>query len=163
MQEEDDDIFQSGINRLRAELFEGSPYAMRYIGRKDTVESLTRDDIASFARAYCVPGNIVIAVSGDVDTASLIDRMTTKFSDLRERPAPQIAPRTIRLNAIRRGQIEMDKEESLLLVGYVTTTVKDPDRYALEVLGSVLSGSSGRLFEELRNKMGLAYTLGCIQ
>jgi zinc protease len=57
----------------------------------------------------------------------------------------------------------MNKEESLVLMGFVTAPLKDPDRYAIEVMGSVLSGTSGRLFEELRNRQSLAYALGCVQ
>jgi len=49
------------------------------------------------------------------------------------------------------------------LAGFETVDLKSPDRYALDVLGSILSGQSGRLFDTLRGKQSLAYTLGCVQ
>jgi zinc protease len=55
----------------------------------------------------------------------------------------------------------MAKEESLVMVGARTVSLKDPDRYAIDVLDSVLSGHSGRLFRDLRQEKALAYTLGC--
>ena len=57
----------------------------------------------------------------------------------------------------------MEKEQSLVVLGFMTTNVRDPDKYALDVLGSILSGYSGRLFDSLRNMSSLAYTLGCVQ
>ena len=57
----------------------------------------------------------------------------------------------------------MKKEQSLVVLGFVTTDLKNPDKYSLDILGSVLSGYSGRLFENLRNKSSLAYTLGSAQ
>ncbi len=163
IREEDDDIFQVGMNRLRRNLFEGTPYAFRYLGEPETLESLARDDIVSYCRNYSVPNNMVIAVSGDVDAASVIGQLKVKFSDLRAREVPSITSAPVRLEKTKRDQLVMDKEESLILIGYVTTTVSDPDRYTLDVLNSILSGASGRLFSELRNKMALAYALGCVQ
>jgi zinc protease len=59
--------------------------------------------------------------------------------------------------------LEMPRDESLVMIGFLTVGVKDRDRYALDVLGSILSGDSGRLFSELREEQSLAYTLGCAQ
>jgi len=163
IKEADDDIFQVGMNRLRKDLFEGTPYAFRYLGEPETLESLSRDDIVSHCRNYLIPNNMVIAISGDVDAASVIGRLKAKFSDLRARELPSIAHAAVKPEKTKRAALVMDKEESLVLVGYVTTTVSDPDRYTLDVLSSILSGASGRLFHELRNTMALAYTLGCVQ
>jgi zinc protease len=56
----------------------------------------------------------------------------------------------------------MYREESLVMIGFLTVGMKDADRFPLEVLGSVLSGQSGRLFRDLRDIQALAYTLGCV-
>ena len=57
----------------------------------------------------------------------------------------------------------MEKDQSLIILGFKTVSIKNSDKYALDILGSVLSGSSGRLFHSLRDKRSLAYTLGCVQ
>ena len=56
-------------------------------------------------------------------------------------------------------EISRDKEQVHLVIGFLGTTLKDPDRFGLEVLDTILSGQSGRLFTELRDKQSLAYSL----
>ena len=59
----------------------------------------------------------------------------------------------------RQVDIARDKEQVHLVIGFLGTTLDSQDRYALEVLETVLSGQSGRLFVELRDKQSLAYSL----
>jgi zinc protease len=56
----------------------------------------------------------------------------------------------------------LDRRQAHLVIGFPGTTLDDPDRYALEVLATVLGGQSGRLFSELRERRGLAYRVGMI-
>ena len=56
-------------------------------------------------------------------------------------------------------EISRDKEQVHLVIGFLGTTLKDKDRIAIEILDTVLSGQSGRLFTELRDKQSLAYSL----
>ncbi|MGW8161598.1 MAG: M16 family metallopeptidase, partial [Desulfobulbales bacterium] len=55
--------------------------------------------------------------------------------------------------------VSRDKEQVHLVIGFFGTTLKDSDRFGLEVLDTVLSGQSGRLFTQLRDKQSLAYSL----
>ena len=54
---------------------------------------------------------------------------------------------------------ELNKEQSHIIVGYQGLTLADQDRYALEIIQSILSGQGGRLFVELRDKNSLAYSV----
>ncbi len=54
---------------------------------------------------------------------------------------------------------ELKKEQSHIIVGYRGLTLKDPKRYTLEIIQSILSGQGGRLFLELRDKNSLAYSV----
>jgi len=56
----------------------------------------------------------------------------------------------------------MEKEQSLLLAGYLGATIGDDDRYTLEVLSSVLSGINGRLQRRIREELGFAYALDVV-
>ncbi|MBN2453407.1 MAG: insulinase family protein [Candidatus Omnitrophica bacterium] len=158
---EDDDILNTGINRLRKELFGKSAYGMRTGGEIAQVASIRRDEIEAFYQKYCVPNNMVIAVSGDVDPGKAIDKIKARFSRLKEKPFTAPSAGNLPDMAARSVSVTMDKEQSLLLIGFRTVPGKSPDRYALEVLSAVMSGSSGRLFEELRDRMSLGYMLGC--
>jgi len=106
---------------------------------------------------------MVLSVSGDINTEESLAMIKAKFSDLVPKKTGIQIPEGPRLTRSEARVIKMDKEQSLILLGFETTSVKGADRYALEVLGSVLSGNSGRLFDELRNRLALAYALGCAQ
>ena len=163
IKDEDGDIFQRGINALKADLFHGSPYAMRYSGEEDSVRSLKRDDLVKFYKTYFVPENMVISVSGDINTDEVIKKLGRLFGNIKPNAVrfPEL-PKT-RLDRIERRRVEMPREESLVLIGFQTCGIRNDDRYSLAVLDSVLSGSSGRLFDKIRDKLSLAYTLGCVQ
>ncbi len=161
--EEDDDIFATGFNVLRKEVFGRSPYGLRYIGEVNTVGSASRDGLKSFYETYVVPNNMVLSVSGDIDPQEALSMITERFSGLTRKELDIPVPAGQRLARERARQIRMDKEQSLVLLGFETIPAQGDDRYALEVLASALSGSSGRLFDQIRNRLGFAYTLGCAQ
>ncbi len=163
IREEDDDIFQKGIAAFRKGLFTASQYGLRYLGEEDSVKSLTRKVLVDYYKKYVIPNNMVISVSGDVDPDEAADRLTKAFSVLKAKDMPETKVTQAFPKKIDVKTIAMEKEQSFVVLGFVTTNIKDPDRYALDLLGSVLSGYSGRLFDSLRNKLFLAYTLGCVQ
>lgn len=163
IREEDDDIFSSGFNALRKEVFGRSPYALRYTGEAKTVGSLSRDDLISFHKSHAVPGNIVLSVAGDIDPKETLAIIRDKFSALPPGKIMIDVPKGERLSKERARRITMDKEQSLVLLGFETIPVQGDDRYALEIVCSALSGTSGRLFDQLRNRRGMAYALGCAQ
>ena len=160
---EDDDIFAMGFNATRKNLFGDSPYSFRYVGERGPLESMKREDLIKFYRTYCVPGNMVISVSGDIDPKPLMKRMKELFGNLKPGKNAIPLPSPHKLESVLSETISMDRLQSLLVIGFQTTTLDDPDRYVLEVMGSILSGSSGRLFERIRDKDSLAYALGCVQ
>ena len=163
IRQENDDIFERGINAFRKELFGPSPYGFPYLGEEAGVRELKRGELLDYYKRYVVPGNIVLSVSGDVDEQNLSEKLTKAFSGLKAQEPPVSNFKQAMPDKIAVKTISMEKEQSLVLLGFMTTSIKDPDRYALDVLGSVLSGYSGRLFDSLRNKLSLAYTLGCVQ
>ncbi len=160
---EDDDIFQTGFNVLRKELFGNSAYALRYLGSEKTLASIKRQDLVNFYKSYVTPGNMVISVSGDVKNDEATGKLKEVFVNLMGINTQIKMPEVSKLNNEKIRTLEMDKEESLVLVGFLSTSLKDPDRYALDVMASILSGQTGRLFDVLRDKLSLAYTLGCVQ
>jgi zinc protease len=163
IKEEDDDIFAAGFNQLRKAIYGDSPYGLRYLGSEASVSALGRDDLLRFFGDYVAANNMVISISGDIDTAEILEASKKLFSGLRRNDISIASPDIKRLSGKTVRSIDMEKDQSLLLVGFETTSVKNTDRYPLEVLGSVLSGSSGRLFDKVRAKLALAYALGCAQ
>lgn len=163
IKDEDDDIFERGVYLLRKNLFGDHPYGLRTIGEAESISSLKREDLLNFYRIYCRPENMVISISGDVEYESVVKKMKDAFGVMKSTTGPTIPAIGAGLAKALSQMVEMEKDQSLLLLGFKTASLKDDDRYPLELLGSVMSGSSGRLFHSLRDKRSLAYTLGCVQ
>ncbi len=163
IKDDDSDIFQKGVLLLKKNLFAGHPYAMRYAGEIETVSSFKRDELINFYRAYCVPNNTVISISGDIEPEKVYHNVDSLFKDmppreLPKRPIPENLP-----GKFKKEIFKMDKEETLLVLGFKTVSINDHDKYPLDVLDALLSGMSGRLFSAIRAKSAVSYTLGCVQ
>ncbi len=161
IKDDDDDIFQRGVNALRRDLYPDAPFGMRYLGEPGTVSAMTRDKLLKFYGTYSAANNIVISISGDIDKADLLKKISGLFKDMKRRDIPP-SPATVKqISGVKARKISMDRDQSLLLNGFLTCGIRSDDRYPIDVICSILSGNSGRLFTELRDKMSLAYTLGC--
>ena len=160
---EDDDIFDRGVYTLRSLMFESHPYGLRELGTPETIAALKREALVDLYKAYCIPDNMVISISGDIKRDDVIKKMKNAFGAMARGASPRLEARKPALTGIKERTVTMDREESLVLTGFITVPLGDPDRYAFETLGSLLSGQSGRMFRELRDKRYLAYALGCAQ
>jgi len=105
---------------------------------------------------------MVISISGDIDEDSTVESAEGLFGGVAARPAVAEEPR-LPGPSVAAKRFDSDKTESLICVGFRTAGVRDDDRYVLEAIGSLMSGASGRLFTNLRDKLPLAYSLGCTQ
>lgn len=163
IKDEDNDIFERGILAIRGMLFKDHPYSMREIGEDKTVSAITRDDLMKFYRSHCAVNNAVISISGDIDRDKILKKVEGLFKDSQRADSGRAS--NAALSSVRAGSrtIKMDKEQALLMEGFRTVSIKNPDKYPLGVLGGILSGTSGRLFAALRERSALAYTMGSVQ
>ena len=137
------------------------PYRMTMLGTVKSVSGITRDQLVKYYRRRFRPGNLVLAVVGDVDT----DRVKAKFKQLFGRPSPHKAPVTRppvepgRLAPVEVFQA-VKQQQAHVVLGYPGTTVRSKERHILDLMTSVLSGQGGRLFRQLRERQSLAYKVG---
>lgn len=157
---QDDDIFATASKELLKTIFISHPYGMPELGTAVSVENLKRSDLMDYYASYAVPENMVVAVFGDIDAAA--QRKTEKaFGSLRKGGFKEIvAAGEQEQLAPRKDVKEMPKEQAVLMLGYPGVDVKNPDRYALDVINHILSREGGRLYMDIREKLGLSYTLG---
>jgi len=157
---QEDDIFATVSKALIKTIFISHPYGMPDLGTAVSVTKLKRADLAEYYRRYLVPANMVVAVFGDLDAEmqKKIERTCGGFR--REGTGEIVTVKEQEQLAPRRAVKEMPKEQAVLMLGYPGITVKDPDRYALDVINSILSREGGRLYMNIREKLGLSYTLG---
>lgn len=159
----EDDIFDVGSRLLRQTLFASHPYRFDPLGTAETVSRVTRRDCQAFAAQWLAPGNLVLAISGDVQPGAMLEQVRRRFAPLPKTPSPW--PQTLPaepLDRVREASRTVSKEQCVIFIGFRGTQVTAKDRDALDVLTAVLSGMSGRLFQAVREAQGLAYTLGAL-
>ena len=157
----DDDVFDVAGRLLRRTLFTSHPYRFDPAGSRESVQRLTRADCASFAKQWLAPGNLVMAVFGDIDEAKVLQQVQERFGKLAPAQVPWPASMPADpLEGTREASLTLPKEQTVIFLGFRGTRLAADDRYALDVLTAILSGMSGRLFQTVREQQGLAYTLG---
>lgn len=127
-------------------------------GSKESVARLTRDDLAGYIAQYYVPNHTVLAVAGNVTHEQVLDLAQTRLADWQPldraawQPAQQHGARPPARLRIKRS------EQAHLCYALPAISNNDPDRYALDVLNTVLGdGMSSRLFLHIRETLSLAY------
>ncbi len=161
---QEDDIFKSGTKLLKATIFQKHPYRFPVIGDQRSLANLQREDLINFYRKFCVGKNMVLAVFGDVETEEVLAKVKQAFAGIVPGEIPRlVVPPEPRQTAMHASFKSMPKSQTLVLMGFPGTTVENQDRYALELTCEILSQTSGRLFTQIREKAGLAYTLGAYQ
>jgi len=144
-------------------LWDAHPYRWPVLGTPETVAAFTRADVLAHHARWVRGPNLVLALSGDVDPDRAAEQIAARLTRLDAapcpRPAPPIEPP---LSAARQVALRKDRAQAHLVVGFRGLTVDDPDRFALEVITQVLAGQGGRLFLELRDRRGLAYSVSAL-
>lgn len=157
----DYDIFSLTSKNLDEKLFAGTPYSMVSEGSRESIDSITRRDIINYYRSHCVGFNMVVSVCGDIDSEKVFYLANSKLKGLRRKPPPpgkRIEPSPIDSRIDIKNSI--DKEQAVVMAGFRSAGVTSDDRYPLQILSSIYSGASGRLYKNIRNDKGMAYTLG---
>ncbi|MCX5724945.1 MAG: pitrilysin family protein [Nitrospirae bacterium] len=136
------------------------PLGRSILGREKTVRGLRRQDLLSYRETYYEPAQTVLSIAGNFEQAEL-DRLVAKYFG--KGRASKAAPTDGRRPPEVRGGILLKKkklEQVHLCLGLKGVPAGHKDRYALYALNSVLGGSvSSRLFQEVREKRGLVYSI----
>ncbi len=141
-------------------LFSGTPLGLDIIGSKKTINDMKRADFIAFKEHHYDPSKILITVAGGI-TEEGIKALTERYfiSSLHKRLTVEVD--TITSDKRERLLVSNKKSEQANLVfGFKSIPYSDPRRHTLDVLATVLGdGMSSRLFTEVREKRGLAYTV----
>lgn len=147
-----------------AQAWGDSPLGRPIAGTPESIAGLSRETILRFRRRHYRPENMVVAVAGQLDHDTVLRDVATAFGRhgfLSGDPTP-VAPPTRRLRRARGGTRTLARpfEQVNLLLGVQGLPRHDPRRYALGVLNTAVGGgTSSRLFQEIRERRGLAYSV----
>lgn len=157
----EDNIFETGTKLLKETLFQRHPYRFLSIGNEKSLKMLRRGDLINFYRKFCVPKNMVLAVFGDVNLQDVLTKTKKLFAESESSDRPYIlSEKEPKIKGIQTSFKPLAKQQSLVIWGFPGTSVFDKDRFIIELICQILSQSSGRLFSQVRETSGLAYTLG---
>jgi len=150
-----DDVVHELAN---AALFPGHPLGRSVLGTRASIGAMSRDAIAEYHAAHYHPGNVVVAAAGNLTHADVVRRVGARAPRTEgARPTRHHAPLASPLAVTGERR---DTEQAHLVVSLRAIARDDPDRWALSVLNQLLGGGmSSRLFQEIRERRGLAYSV----
>jgi predicted Zn-dependent peptidase len=155
-----DDAPEDLVHDVFAEaIFPDHAIGREVIGSPETIQAMTPSQIGAFHRAHYHPSNVVVAAAGNLEHERVVELVERGLpSTVGDRPARDVwpgapAPKPVAL-------LRRDTEQAHVVLGMRALRNDDPDRYALGVVNQALGGGmSSRLFQEVREERGLAYSV----
>jgi predicted Zn-dependent peptidase len=137
----------------------GDPLGRPILGTKETVSNVTRREILDYVSDFYVPKRLLIAAAGNVDHDLLVEYFRTLFEPLQDQNTRPPA-RPIPLTTPTVSSYPKELEQVHLCLGARASSLSGERRFAESIFNTILGGNmSSRLFQEIREKRGLAYSL----
>jgi predicted Zn-dependent peptidase len=161
----DDDPADTVHEAFAAQLFGDTPLGRPILGSVDSINAITREQISEHYAARYKPENLVVAAAGSLDHADVVELTRAAFGPAASGKADPVPPRLA--GSAVPGQpgtgvrlVSRGIEQANLVLGCGGLPRTDGRRFALGVLNAALGGGmSSRLFQEVREKRGLAYSV----
>lgn len=156
------DTPESWVHKLIAELiWPEHPAGSDTAGTKESVSAISRQDMLDYITHNYTPRNTVISLAGKLDHDKVVEQLQQSLAAWEAGPKPSFLPVT---NAPPGPHFNIEfkeTEQAHLCIGMRGLSSNDPDRFKLRLLNTILGeGMSSRLFLEIREKRGLAYSVG---
>ncbi|HEV2372244.1 MAG TPA: pitrilysin family protein [Streptosporangiaceae bacterium] len=160
----DDDPSDAVHEAFTSELFGDTPLGRPILGPPESINAITREQIAEHYAARYTPPDLVVAAAGNVDHDAVTSLVRDAFADVLHGDTAPADPRLggNPLQATGEGVrlVSRNIEQANLVLGCEGLSRTDGRRFALGVLNAALGGGmSSRLFQEVREKRGLAYSV----
>jgi len=133
------------------------PIGRAILGPAENVNRFTKQDLDSYIQAQYLPHRMVFSAAGNVNHDKVVDMVSKAFANVSSRP-----DKTVEKAAYKGGEVKLsrDIEQALLIFGFNGLDYTDKNYYDINVLSVILGGGmSSRLFQEVREKRGLVYTV----
>ncbi|MEO1428224.1 MAG: pitrilysin family protein [Cyanobacteria bacterium J06633_8] len=139
---------------------ENSPYAR--IPEYASLNNITREDLVEFYQKYYSPNNMILGIEGDFDSAKMKSLIKKTFGSWKANPNFK-KPQLPAVSQAKTGGVffvnQPQLTQSNVLIGHIGGEFTSPDYPKLDVMNGVMNGFGGRLFNEVRSRQGLAYSV----
>lgn len=137
--------------------FPAQPMGRPVLGTEDGIRAMPRDALVGYMRRHYTTGNTVIAAAGNLDHAAVLDLVGRHFADLPTEKVPAALPGIYQGGEFREGR---DLDQVHIVLGFPGVAYDDDDFYPAMLMSTLLGGGmSSRLFQEVREKRGLVYSI----
>lgn len=144
------DIFQDAA-------YGGQPIGRPILGTPETVTGFSRDNLRDYLETHYLGRNLVISAAGKVDAGKFLEQASDLYGSLPAATPPKPVPATYRGGE---AFVERDTSETQIVIGFEGRAYHARDFYASQLLSTILGGGmSSRLFQEVREKRGLCYSI----
>lgn len=154
-----DNPAQICVLNFMKEIFKGHPYSRDLVGSEESIAAITSKELHDYYKKVVQAKNLTFCVVGDVNKDKWVKALEAITKELPRGEKISNSFQAAPLTENKKLFHELKKEQSHIIVGYRGLTLKDSDRFTLEIIQSILSGQGGRLFLELRDKNSLAYSV----
>ena len=142
---------------LQEKAYPDHPLGRTILGPEERVQNFQRADLDRFVAQHYTPGQMILSASGAVDHDAIVRAAEGYFGDMC--PAPCLIPDIARFAGGESRHVK-DLEQAHFALAFEAPDYADPLIYAAQIYASALGGSmSSRLFQEIREKLGLCYTI----
>jgi zinc protease len=161
IREEQEDPLTVALRLARKEIFASTPFARTALGTVESVASIKVKDCRSHLLQTLRGGNGVLSVFGDFDPRSIRKHISSTLGRLPKGNRHLADQRDLPVRG-KPGSFlkQLKKEQAVLVIGFRTVGLHDPDSYALSLIDEACSDMGSRLFNRIREELGLAYYVG---
>jgi len=136
------------------------PLGRTILGPKENIRSFSRKEFATYLKRNYTPANTVVCVAGSFSTPKILSKIKREFGHIKKAVAPTYIPFASTQEEPRISIKEKKTDQTQLMLGVPAYPYLHKDEFALAVLATILGGGmSSRLFLEVREKRGLAYSV----
>ncbi len=137
------------------------PYSRKINGYKDTIESITRDDMIGFHKKYFHPNNVIMGISGDFDSNEIVEKIKAVFVEwkIAEITFPEV-PVVEKEFKRSVNYIYKDVNQATVVFGHIGIDRLNKDYFPIKIMNFILGGGSftSRIPSKVRSDEGLAYS-----
>jgi predicted Zn-dependent peptidase len=152
-----DDYIHDVIDEL---VWDGNSVGRPIIGSEDTIGKMAREDVIEYMQKNYHPNRLVISAAGQIEHDHVVELANRTFGQMPDGRPPQIEPCSIIQTSPRLKVLERQTEEAHICLGLPAISYRDERRQVQDTIDAILSsGMSSRLFEEIRERRGLAYAV----